>query len=234
MKLEGSVVLVTGANRGLGAALVEAFLEAGAAKIYAASRAATVPRERVVPIALDVTRGESIAAAAATAADVSLLVNNAGVLKAHDLLGASDADLDADFRTNVRGTLNVTRAFVPALERAHGTIVNILSIAAHASMPSIGGYAASKAAAYSMTQALRGSLRAKNIAVLAAMPGIIDTDMVRHIPVPHKATPADTAKGIVLGIARGEEEIYPIPATQQLAAIWNKSPKELERAFANF
>lgn len=226
MKIEGSVVLVTGSNRGLGQALVAAFRAAGAAKVYAASRSGE--------LALDITKPESIAAAAKIANDVTLLVNNAGVLKSHDLLTASDADLDLDFRTNVRGTLDVTKAFLPALERAHGTIVNVLSIAAHASMPSIGGYAASKAAAYSMTQALRASLRPKHVAVLAALPGIIDTDMVRHIPVPHKATAAEVANGIVAGIARGDEEIYPVAMTQELAGVWSKNPKELERMFAQF
>ncbi len=96
----------------------------------------------------------------------------------------------------------------------------------------MGGYSASKAAAYSITQSLRAGLKSKRIEVLAALPGPIDTDMVRGFEMP-KTSPEDTAKGIVAGIARGEEEIFPDPMAQQMAVLWNKSPKEYERAFAN-
>lgn len=237
MKIEGSIALVTGANRGLGAAIVTSLLEAGAAKVYAAARdersvAASGPR--VVPLRLDTTRPEQIAAATKAAGDVTLLVNNAGVLNAYNVLTASAADFDADFRTNVHGTLNMIRAFIPVLQRAPdgATIVNILSLAALASVPAMGGYAASKAAAYSMTQALRSELRAKRIDILAALPGPVDTDMVRALQLP-KASPADTAKGVLAGIARGEEDIFPDAMAQQMGALWTRSPKELERAFAS-
>jgi NAD(P)-dependent dehydrogenase (short-subunit alcohol dehydrogenase family) len=133
MKIEGSVALVTGANRGLGKALVAALLEAGAAKVYAAARDArklSVAGSRVVPLTLDTTRPEQVAAAAKSAIDVTLLINNAGALTSYDVLAASQADFDADFRTNVHGTLGMIKAFLPALERAPGgaTVVNILSL----------------------------------------------------------------------------------------------------------
>ncbi len=238
MRIEGSVALVTGANRGLGKAIVEALIEAGAVKVYAAARdekkiAAYGPR--VVPVTLDTTKPAQIAAAAEKARDVTLLVNNAGVLSSFDVLTASQADMDADFRTNVHGTLAVIKAFVPVLERARGeaTIVNVLSLASLASVPTMGGYSASKAAAYSVTQALRPALRAKHIAILAALPGVIDTDMVRDLQLP-KTSAADTAKGLLAGIARGDEEIFPDPMAQQMGALWTRSPKEYERAFAAF
>ncbi len=237
MKIEGSVALVTGANRGLGKALVSALLEAGAAKVYAAARdqgKLAADSSRVVALALDTTKPEQIAAAVRRANDVTLLINNAGALTSYDVLAMSQADLDADFRTNVHGTLAVIKAFLPVLERAHGaTIVNVLSLTSLASFPPLGGYSASKAAAYSVTQALRPQLKAKHIDLLAVLPGPIDTDMVKALPMP-KTSPVDTAKGVLAGIARGEEEIFPDPMAQQMGALWNRSHKEFERAFASF
>jgi NAD(P)-dependent dehydrogenase (short-subunit alcohol dehydrogenase family) len=238
MKIEGSVALVTGANRGLGKALVAALVEAGAAKVYAAARdTAKLAGEdpRVVRLALDTTRPEQLADAVKKAGDVTLLVNNAGALNSYNVLASSHAELEADFRTNVHGTLAVIRAFLPVLERAPGgaTVVNVLSLTSLASFPALGGYSASKAAAYSVTQALRPELKARRIELLAVLPGPIDTDMVKALPMP-KASPADTARGVLAGIARGEEEIFPDPMAQQMGALWNKSHKEFERAFASF
>ena len=236
MNIQGSTALVTGANRGLGKAIVTALLGAGAARVYAAARdekTIALADPRVIAVTLDTTKPETIAAAARRAGDVTLLVNNAGVLAGFDVLKATQADLDAAFRTNVYGTLDVVRAFVPVLERAPAgaTIVNILSLVSLGSLPAMGGYSASKAAAYSITQSLRAGLKSRRIDVLAALPGPIDTDMVRDLQMP-KASPEDTAKGVVAGIARGEEEIFPDAMAQQMGALWSKSPKEYERAFA--
>jgi NAD(P)-dependent dehydrogenase (short-subunit alcohol dehydrogenase family) len=237
MNIAGSVALVTGANRGLGKALVAALLEAGAAKVYAAARDArtlAAADARVVPLALDTSVPEQVAAAAQRADDVTLLINNAGALNSYNVLTTSQAQIDADFRTNVHGTLAVVKAFVPVLERARdgGTIVNVLSLTSLASFPALGGYSASKAAAYSVTQSLRPELRKRGIAILAALPGPIDTDMVKHLPIA-KTSAAETAKGLLAGIARGDEEIFPDAVAQQMGALWNKSHKELERAFAS-
>jgi NAD(P)-dependent dehydrogenase (short-subunit alcohol dehydrogenase family) len=238
MKIQGSVALVTGANRGLGKAIVSALIEAGAAKVYAAARderQVVADGSRVVPLTLDVTKPEQIAAAVRKAGDVTLLINNAGTLHSFNVLTTSQADIDADFRVQVHGTLSVIRAFLPVLERSSGgaTIVNVLSLTSLASFPPLGGYSASKAAAYSMTQALRPELKRKQIDILAVLPGPIDTDMVKDLPMP-KTSPADTAKGLLAGIARGDEAIFPDPMAQQMGELWNKSHKEYERAFASF
>jgi NAD(P)-dependent dehydrogenase (short-subunit alcohol dehydrogenase family) len=235
MKISGCVALVTGANRGLGKAIVSALVGAGAAKVYAAARDMTkvvAGGSRVVPLTLDVTKPEQIAAAVKQAGDVNLLINNAGALSSFNVLTTSHAELDADFLVQVYGTLDVIKGFLPVLERAAGgaTIVNVLSLTALASFPALGGYSASKAAAYSMTQALRPELKKKQIEILAVLPGPIDTDMVKDLPMP-KTSPADTAKGVLAGIERGDEEIFPDPMAQQMGALWNKSHKEFERAF---
>ena len=238
MNIEGSVALVTGASRGLGRALVSALVDAGAAKVYATARdvGTLSPADpRVVPLTLDTTNPEQIAAAARKAPDVTLLINNAGALTSYNVLTMSPESLDADLRTNVYGMLAVIKAFLPALERAPGggTIVNVLSLASLASFPPLGGYSASKAAAYSVTQALRPELKARRIDLLAALPGPIDTDMSRDLQIP-KTSPGETARGILAGIARGEEEIFPDPMAQQMGALWNQSHKDYERAFASF
>jgi NAD(P)-dependent dehydrogenase (short-subunit alcohol dehydrogenase family) len=237
MKIEGCVALVTGANRGLGKAIVSALVEAGAAKVYAAARderKVSADGPRVVPLTLDVTKPEQIAIAVRKAGDVTLLINNAGTLNSFNVLATSQADIDADFGVQVHGTLNVIRAFLPVLERAPdgATIVNVLSLTSLASFPALGGYSASKAAAYSITQSLRPELKKKQIDILAVLPGPIDTDMVKDLPMA-KTSPADTARGLLAGIARGEEEIFPDPLAEQMGALWNKSHKEYERAFAS-
>jgi len=239
MKIQGSIALVTGSNRGLGKALVSALLEAGAAKVYAAARdvnTVTSSDPRVVPLALDTSKPEEIAAAVRAAGDVTLLVNNAGVSTSANVLTASQAAMETDFRTNVFGTLAVVKGFLPVLERAAArggaTIVNVLSLASLGSFPALGGYSASKAASHSITQALRPELRGKHIEVLAAFPGPIDTDMVKDLPIP-KTSPADVASAVLVGVARGEEDIFPDPMAQQMGALFGKSPKEYERAFAS-
>jgi NAD(P)-dependent dehydrogenase (short-subunit alcohol dehydrogenase family) len=237
MKIQGSVALVTGSNRGLGKALVSALVDAGAARVYASARdASKVPagNPRVVPLALDTSKPEQIAAAARAAGDVTLLFNNAGVSTSMNVLTASQAAMDADFRTNVFGTLAVIKGFLPVLERARSgaTIVNVLSLVSLGSFPVMGGYSASKAAAYSITQSLRPELRRRRIELLAALPGPIDTDMVKDLSIP-KTHPAEVARAVLAGVERGEEEIFPDAMAQQMGALWSRSPKEYERAFAS-
>jgi NAD(P)-dependent dehydrogenase (short-subunit alcohol dehydrogenase family) len=237
-QLDGTIAFVSGANRGLGKALVAALLGAGATKVYAAARdpSQIEPGDsRVEPLRLDVTNPEQVAAAARRAVDVTLLINNAGRLSSFNVLNASPAELEADFGVQVHGTLSVIKAFVPVLARARGgaTLVNVLSLAALASVPTMGGYSASKAAAYSITQALRPELGKKAIRVLAALPGPIDTDMVKGFQLP-KASAADTAEQIVAGIVRGDEEIFPDEMAQQMGSLWLRDPKACERTLASF
>jgi NAD(P)-dependent dehydrogenase (short-subunit alcohol dehydrogenase family) len=236
-KLNGTIALVTGANRGLGKALVRALLASGASKVYAAARdERQVDFDgRVEPLRLDVTKPEEIAAAAQRAVDVTLLINNAGRLSSFNVLAASSAELNADFGIQVHGTLNVIKAFVPVLGRAANgaTIVNVLSLSSLASVPSMGGYSASKAAAYSITQALRPELAKKSIRVLAALPGPIDTEMVKDLALP-KTSASEVAERIVAGIVSGDEEIFPDAMAQQMGALWLRDPKAYERAFASF
>ncbi|HET9621582.1 MAG TPA: SDR family oxidoreductase [Kofleriaceae bacterium] len=238
MKLTNATVLVTGANRGLGRALVTAALAAGARKVYATARDAAqladlvaAAPDRVVALALDITDATQLAAAAARAGDIDLLINNAGVLTGFGLLTTSAADLVRDFEVNVFGTLAATRAFVPALERA-GTaaVVNVLSIASLANMPALGGYAAAKAASHSITQGLRHELGKKHIAVHAVFPGPIDTDMVRAMAMA-KASADDVARAILDGVARGDDEIFPDPVSRELIAMYKRDPSALGRQF---
>ena len=165
MQYEGSVAFVTGTNRGLGRALVEELLARGARRVYAASRNGEAHADpRVVPLKLDITDSAQVREAAAAAPDVELLVNNAGRNTAHSVIQGDLELLRRDFDVNVHGTLEITRAFVPTLAAAkQAAIVNILSISSMASMPVIGGYSVSKAALWSLTQAMRAELRPREI-----------------------------------------------------------------------
>jgi NAD(P)-dependent dehydrogenase (short-subunit alcohol dehydrogenase family) len=240
MNIESLHLLITGANRGLGRALVEAALEHGAAKVYAGARD---PRQlaevasrftgRVLPLAIDLTRPDTIASAVAQVSTLDLLVNNAGRYSPGLLTQAELDDIHGDMETNFFGTLAVTRACLPLLERSgrRPAIANILSIAALASMPRVGGYSASKAAALSLTQALRGELARKGIRVHGVFAGPVDTDMARDLTVP-KTPPAEVARAILDGIEAGNEDIFLDPMSRQVASAWTGSPKSVERMFA--
>jgi NAD(P)-dependent dehydrogenase (short-subunit alcohol dehydrogenase family) len=233
MTVEGLVAFVTGANRGLGRALVDELLARGARRVYAASREGTSRSDgRVVAIRLDVTDAAQAQEAAAAAPDIDLLINNAGVQSSMSVLQSDPAALRRDLDVNYHGTLNVVRAFVAVLERSQRpAIANILSLLAMASMPVIGGYAASKAAAWSLTQSLRGELRAKGIRVHAVLPGPIDTEMTRHFEIP-KTPPDVVARGVLEGIEAGQDYIATDPVAVDVLATFLRDPRELERRFA--
>jgi NAD(P)-dependent dehydrogenase (short-subunit alcohol dehydrogenase family) len=235
MKIEKAVALVTGANRGIGAALVSELVARGARRVYAAARdPARVPPggDRVVPVRLDVAAAAQIEAAARRAPHLTILFNNAGTLSSASLLSTPPAEIRREFEVNVFGNLGVTRAFLPALERAAGeaAIVNMLSVVSLASMAGLGAYSVSKAAAFSMTQALRAELGPRHIAVHAVFPGPVDTDMAREITLP-KASPAEVARAIIAGVERGDEDIAPDPMSREVLAAWRASPKDVERQF---
>jgi NAD(P)-dependent dehydrogenase (short-subunit alcohol dehydrogenase family) len=232
MNLVDSVALVTGANRGLGARLVTELLSAGAAKVYATSRAGTAGAgddPRVRPLALDVTDPASVTAAAAAAPDVTVLVNNAGVLAFGGALDGDLAGFEHDLRTNYLGTLRVTRAFVPALERnAPAAVINVLVLVALAPMGPMAGYSASKAAAHSITQALRAELRPRGISVLGAYPGPMDTDMLAGVEL-QKAPPQLVASRIVSALAAGDSVTFPDDASAAAGAVYLSDPIKLEQ-----
>jgi len=235
MNIQGKTIFITGANRGIGAALVKAFLKNGAGKIYAGARnVAALPDfgdARVVPVQLDITNATHIAAAAKTAQDVDVLINNAGVGVPVGVVDAGGAGADENMNVNFFGTLAMTKAFVPALQKTGGVLANVVSVLGFAPIPMIGMYSASKAALYSATQSARHELKAKGIHVVGIFPGPIDTDMAKELPV-DKAPVADTAEDIVRGIVAGDEDIFPDPMSKQIAAVLGMGPKALERQLA--
>ncbi len=236
MNLENKIVFVSGANRGIGKATVEALLNAGVKKIYAAARDAgslAFTDARVVPVTLDITKREQIDRAVAQAQDVDLLINNAGALSFAGVVTGTPEALMHDMAVNYFGTLSMVNGFAPVLEKkGGGAIVNVISVLGLASIAGVGGYSASKAALFSATQAMRAELKAKNIAVIGVFPGPIDTDMAREFAF-EKTTPTEAARNIVAGIAAGQEDIFPDPMSQQVSQIWAKDPKALEQQFAS-
>jgi NAD(P)-dependent dehydrogenase (short-subunit alcohol dehydrogenase family) len=238
MQIRGSIALVSGANRGIGRALVDALLDQGARRVYATARdlatldgVVALDRARVRPLKLDVTNPGDARAAAGAAGDVNLLINNAGVATA---AGAADTSVDMireTMETNFFGLVNVTNAFLPTLREHHGAIVNILTIVALASSPILAAYNASKAAGWSLTQSLRADLARHGITVHGVFPGAVDTDMIRSFTLPK--TPAiDVARAVLDGIEAGTEDIFPDPMAQQLYAAWRQDHKAVERQLA--
>jgi len=220
MNVKDAVVLVTGANRGLGLNLAKAFLAAGAKKVYAAARnPGNASEPGLVPLQLDVTDAASIAAAVKAAPDVSIVVNNAGITLSGTALAADFATkLRQEIEVNAIAPVHVAQAFAPTL-KAHGggAIVNILSVLSFFSLPGSGTYSASKSAAWNITNALRGELRAQNTQVLAAHMGFMDTDMTKGLDAP-KANPADIARTIVAALEAGQEEVLTDDTSRQLKA----------------
>jgi len=229
--ITNSTVLVTGANRGIGRALVDEALRRGARRVYAGTRQPLAHVDaRVTPLALDVTDPAQVRAAAAQVDALDILVNNAGVSLVDDL--TEQAAIEAHLAVNLFGTYRVTQALLPRLVASRGAILNVLSLAALATVPVTPAYAISKAAAFSMTQSLRILLAERGVSVHAALPGPVDTDMIRAWDVP-KAGPADVAAAILSGLASGDDEIFPDPMSAQIAPAWNEGIiKTLERANA--
>lgn len=237
MNLTDKTVLVTGANRGIGEAIVRELLTSGVKKVYAAARnPARLPDfadERVVPVTLEITDEAQVRDAAAIAADTDLLINNAGTAAFASLLDAPLATLKADVDVNYYGTLNVIRAFVRVLEgKAEAAIVNVVTIGAFVNFPALGGYSASKAALFSASQGIRMELAPRGIAVHTVNPGPIDTDMAKDLPM-DKTSPEETARNIVAGLRDGQAEIFPDVVSQQMFEVWKKDYRELEAMVAS-
>ncbi|MEO8619627.1 MAG: SDR family oxidoreductase [bacterium] len=237
--LSGKTAFVTGANRGIGEAIVDALVAAGIRKVYAAARNISdleplVARHgsRITPVQLDVTNAAQIASAAATAEDVDILINNAGVV---GFFGGEFTDPKwieggrQEMEVNVFGTLAVTQAFAPILAKnGGGAVANLNSVASFVSFPILATYSASKAATHSLTQVMRSMLREQNTLVFGVYPGPIDTRMGEVLTM-EKASPVDAAHAIVAEIIAGNEEIFPDKTSQGLGPAFFADPKGLER-----
>ena len=226
--IEGRTVLVTGANRGIGKALVDEALRRGAKRVYAGMRRPFAhPDRRVTPLTLDVTNEAQIQAAVERVESLDLLINNAGIALFDDL--SDRRALDEHLAVNLFGTYGVTQAFLPLLTRSRGAIVNNVSIMALAPFPLNPAYAISKAAAFNLTQSLRALLAERGVSVHAALTGPTDTEMTRGFDVP-KASPESVARAIFDGLEKGEEDIFPDPMSQAIAEGWRSgAAKALER-----
>jgi len=233
-RIEGAVALVTGANRGVGLAIVEELLERGAARVYAGVRD---PAEPAPPgserVQLDITDRTQVAAAAAECGDVTLLVNNAGYF-ANQRLVLTDDDEAArrEMEVNYFGTLAMTRAFAPILGRnGGGTIVNVLSVAAVVPAAFMGGYSTSKAASHYLSVITRAELEPQGTQVTALVLGSVDTRMASHVEG-NKANPRDIAKVGLDGVEAGASTV----ATDRMAidamAAHAADPETFERQLA--
>ena len=231
MRIADKAVLVTGANRGIGKALVEEALRRGAKRVYAGTRQPLAHSGgRVTPLTLDVTNAAQIQAAVERVESLDILINNAG-LGLYD--GWTDrAALERSLAVNLFGTYGVTQAFLSLLTRSRGAIVNVLSITAFAAMPVMPAYSISKAAAFNLSQTLRAHLAGQGVRVHAVMTGPVDTDMSRGLDIP-KFSPESVARAIFDGVEKGEEDIFPDPVSESMAESWRSgAAKALERQFA--
>lgn len=220
MKISGSVALVTGANRGLGRALARALAERGASTVYAGARdPGTVTDPGLVPVKLDVTDPADIAAAAARYEDVTLLINNAGVFHGGPLLGPATLDeARNEMEINYFGTLALTRAFAPVLgANGGGALVNVLSVLSHVSAPGMGSYAASKSAAWSLTNGVRLELAPQGTQVVGVHVGFMDTDMAAQVTQP-KARPEDVAAQALDALEAGQQEVFADEVSRRVKA----------------
>jgi NAD(P)-dependent dehydrogenase (short-subunit alcohol dehydrogenase family) len=233
MNITGKTVLITGANRGIGRALVDEAIRRGAKRVYAGTRSGLQHADkRVTPLTLDVTDASQIERAVGAVEALDVLINNAGV-DLHGELSDRDA-LEQHLAVNLFGTYGVTHAFLPLLTRSRGAIVNVLSLAAVAAVPFAPTYSISKAAALSLSQSLRALLAGRGVRVHAVLAGPVDTDMTRGLEIP-KASPESVARAIFDGVEKAEEEIFPDPMSASMAETWrNSATKALERQFAAY
>ncbi len=233
MNITSKTVLITGANRGIGRALVDEAIRRGAKRVYAGTRSGLQHADkRVTPLTLDVTNTTQIERAVGAVEALDVLINNAGI----DLRGElSDRDaLEQHLAVNLFGTYGVTQAFLPLLSCSQGAIVNVLSLAAIAALPFDPTYSISKAAAFSLSQSLRALSAGRGVRVHVVLPGPVDTDMTRSLDIP-KASPESVARAIFDGVEMGDEEIFPDPMSASIAEGWRSGQvKALERQFAAY
>jgi len=227
MNIEGAVVLVTGSNRGLGAEFVRQLLDRGAAKVYAAARQPdSVTIQGVVPIQLDVTSTSDIHTAAQQCGDLTMLVNNAGVIIGSRILADDSLEnAKAEFETNVWGPFSLSKAFAPVLaSNGGGVIVNVLSAVSWMTIKEVATYAMSKSAAWSMTNGLRLELARQGTLVVAVHPAFIDTDMAAGVDMP-KTTPFQVVERTLNAVESRQPEVL---ADDTSAFVKNSLPKHIE------
>ena len=218
MNVQNATILITGANRGLGAEFARQALARGARKVYAAARdPSTVTVPRLVPVHLDVTDAAGVASLACELGDVDIVINNAGIAETGTVLDAGGLEsMGRMMAANVFGLLNVSRAFTPVLARnGGGAFVNILSIASWASSPILANYAVSKSAAWSATNGLRDAVRADGTQVLGVHVGFIDTDLARGFDAP-KLQPSTVVDSVFAALAAGDSEVLVDEITRQV------------------
>ena len=234
MDVNGATVLVTGANRGIGAEFVEQLKRRGAAKIYAAARdARAIDADGVHPLELDITDAGQIAKAVATATDVQVLINNAGISTGTSLVSGDEKMIRREMDTNFYGPLLMTRAFAPVLRaNGGGAIVNVISALSWFTLPSGGAYAASKAAAWVLTDSTRLELAAQGTHVVAVHMGLVDTDMAKGIEAP-KIAPAQLANAVLDAVESGAQEVLADEWSQFIKSGLTLDPKQrYEQIFA--
>ena len=240
MNVQESVAFVTGANRGIGKAYVEALIQAGAGRVYAAARnidtlkdVVAIAPDRIIPIALDVTDTAQVNSAAQAAQDTTLLINNAGLIGSGGLFTASSVETAQwEMNTNYFGTLSMVRAFAPILQHnGGGAIVNMMSVVSVANAPVFGSYSASKAALNSLTQDIRAELAKQGTQVIGVFPGPVDTAMAEGVPGA-KAEPIAVAKAALQAVETGLEDVYPDPVSQSVFSAISDPLKAVEKMFA--
>src|SRR5256885_1133771 len=233
MNIENKTILITGANRGIGRALVEEALKRGEKRVYAATRQPFTHSDgRVTQLTLDVTNAAQIQDAVKKVEALDILINNAGVDLHEDL--SERANLERHLAVNLFGTYGVSQAFLPLVARSQGAVVNVLSLAALAGVPFSPAYSISKAAAFSLTQSLRALWAGRGVNVHAIFAGPVDTDMTRGFDIP-KASPESVVRAIFDGVEKGEEDIFPDPMSASIADSWRTGvTKTLEYQFRAF
>src|SRR5436309_9679552 len=233
MNIQNKTILITGANRGIGRALVTEALRRGAKRVYAGTRSGELQNadSRVTPLTLDVTNTAQIQAAVKVES-LDILINNAGLALYDDL--SDRAALEQSLAINLYGPYGVTQAFLPLLTGCRGAIISVLSLSCIAAVPFSPAYSISKAAAFSLSQSLRALLAGRRVKVHVVLPGPVDTDMTRDLDI-SKASPESVARAIFDGVDKGEEDILPDPMSASIADSWRSgAAKLLERQFAAF
>ena len=233
--IKGSVVLITGASGAIAQALITELKARGAAKIYAGARdiSGLAASDHLVPLKMDVSSDDDVKKAAAAAPDVTLLINNAGINHNTSFLTAPDLTIASkEMEANYLAPLRVTRAFAPALIANKGSVLNMLTILSRVNLPFMGSYCASKAAALSLTQGLRGELAPQGVHVVGALPGAVDTRMTAGLSIP-KMTTAEAATEILDGFESGEEDIYVGEMARGIAQGLAHDAKAVERQLAS-